>query len=226
MKFKEKQEVLELRKQGLSLRDIARKVPVSRSTISRWAREIQLTKQQSKALISRSAVAGNQMKGAQSHKDKAHNRRLQWQLDGELMVATANNLFVAGCMLFWAEGTKNRNSVRFCNSDVEMMKFWIRFLLHSFKVSKDRISIKVQVHLENGLSIKQIEQFWIKSLSLPSSCLTKTTIVQNHPRSKGYRKNKLSYGVCQATIDNTELAQKLFGAIKEIAGFDKRLCLD
>ena len=140
MKFKEKQEVLRLRKQGISLRDIAKTVPVSRSTISRWSREVKLTEQQLAKLASCSATAGNQLKGAQARKEKAHKQRLEWQKEGEKIAKNADKFFTAICMLFWAEGSKDRNSVSFCNSDVDMMKFWMKTLTKTFAIQNNKIA--------------------------------------------------------------------------------------
>jgi hypothetical protein len=34
----------------------------------------------------------------------------------------------AGCMLYWAEGSRSRHAVEFVNSDPAMVAFFLRFL--------------------------------------------------------------------------------------------------
>jgi hypothetical protein len=223
MKIKEKHKVLSMRKQGISLREIGKSVPVSRSTISRWCKDVELSEEQTIVLASRSAISGNQIKGARKRKQEARKQRLKWQLHGEELSRNDSRI-IAPAMLFWAEGNKDRNSVRFSNSDPEMMRYWVDFLKEH--VPMDKISITIQCHLENGRSISDIEHFWTETLQLPSTCLAKSSIVKNHPRSKNYRRNKLMNGVCRLTVCSTEFAQTLYGAIRQIAGFEKRLCLD
>ena len=40
---------------------------------------------------------------------------------------------MAGCMLYWAEGAKERNVVKFANSDAAMVRFFVRFLREGFE---------------------------------------------------------------------------------------------
>jgi hypothetical protein len=37
-------------------------------------------------------------------------------------------------MLYWAEGSRERNAIKFTNSDPEMLRFFMRFLRLSFAV--------------------------------------------------------------------------------------------
>ena len=45
-RFKEKNKALLLRKKGESINDIAKKIKVSKSIVSRWCRDIKLTSEQ------------------------------------------------------------------------------------------------------------------------------------------------------------------------------------
>jgi hypothetical protein len=47
---------------------------------------------------------------------------LQSQQSGRGLVCLDDSLFIAGCMLYWAEGDKSRNSVRMANSDPEVLR--------------------------------------------------------------------------------------------------------
>ena len=38
-------------------------------------------------------------------------------------------------MLYWGEGSKARNGVVFTNADVDMLRFFLRFLRESYGVS-------------------------------------------------------------------------------------------
>ncbi len=74
-------------------------------------------------------------------------------------------------MLYWAEGSKERNVVIFCNSDVNMVAFFSRFLRESFGVAPKKIALRLNVYTNNGLSIEEIEHHWLEATHLPRSSL-------------------------------------------------------
>jgi hypothetical protein len=67
-------------------------------------------------------------------------------------------------MLFWAEGSKKRNSVCLTNSDPELVKLFLQFLRKWFAVSNEKITISIQWYSANGLSYHQVENFWLKKI--------------------------------------------------------------
>lgn len=85
---------------------------------------------------------------------------------------------MAGCMLYWAEGSKNRNMVIFANSDPAMLRFFARFLRECFGVRPKDFSVRLNVYTNNGLSIDEIEDYWLKAIDAPRSCLRAHSI--NH----------------------------------------------
>jgi hypothetical protein len=46
---------------------------------------------------------------------------------------------LAGCMLYWAEGAKARNAVKFSNSDPRMLVLFRRFLTDALAIEIDEI---------------------------------------------------------------------------------------
>ena len=124
-------------------------------------------------------------------------------------------------MLYWAEGAKDKNCARFCNSDVHMVQFFARFLRECFGLEPEDLSFSLNVYLGNGLTIDEIEDHWLTALELPRSCLRKHQI--NHfPTSSSGRKRTLPYGVCDLRVKkSTPVVQHIFGAIQEYAGFEE-----
>lgn len=122
-------------------------------------------------------------------------------------------------MLYWAEGSKDRNTVIFCNSDLHMVRYFLGFLRQCFELGDDEITMRLNVYLGNGLDISEIEQHWLDGLELSRSCLRKPTLDHFPTSSSGRRPNRLPYGVCTLKVlRSTWLAQHIFGAIQEYAG--------
>ena len=133
----------------------------------------------------------------------------------------------AGCMLYWAEGAKDRNSVVFVNSDRPMVEYFVRFLRESLGVTSEEITLRLNVYLTNGLTLREVENHWLWALGLPRSSLRKHTINHTPTSSSGKRRDKLPYGVCAVRVKrSTRLVQHIYGAIQEYAGFDEPRWLD
>ena len=129
-------------------------------------------------------------------------------------------------MLYWAEGAKSRNTVKLVNSDPALIVFFARFLRESLGVRTEDIRVCLNVHLTNGMTIEEIESYWVELLELPRSCLRKHTLNAKPTSSSGSKPNKLPYGVCTLRVNSTQLVQHIYGAIQEYAGFDNPGWLD
>ena len=126
----------------------------------------------------------------------------------------------AGCMLYWGEGSKARNCVQFVNSDARMIRYFMHFLAECYGVTADQYCFKVNCHLNNGLTLDEIESHWLDLLGLPRSSLRKATV--NNPSSASKRmKRNLPHGTASLTLHSTAIVQSIYGAIQEYGGFDE-----
>ncbi len=69
-------------------------------------------------------------------------------------------LHLAGCMLYWAEGTKNRNRAQLVNSDVEMVRFFCSFLRRCFGVQPEDFRVSLNFYTGNGVSLGIIQHIY------------------------------------------------------------------
>jgi hypothetical protein len=122
-------------------------------------------------------------------------------------------------MLFWAEGSKNKNRVEFANSSPDMHKLFIKFLRESYGIDDSRIGVRCLFYKGNDATKKEVEEFWLNVLNLPRTCLKKA-MVFDKPAESNYKKNKLVYGVCTIRVYSTELVQNIFGAVQQYGNFD------
>jgi hypothetical protein len=61
---------------------------------------------------------------------------------------------LAGCMLYWAEGAKARNALKFSNSDPRMLVLLRRFLTDALAIEIDEIVMSLNAYTNNGLPIE------------------------------------------------------------------------
>lgn len=222
MKSKEKELAIKLRKEGKSVKYISKKLNVSKGSVSVWVRGIILTDEQ-KFNLSKNP---GRFIGAKNRSDKARKNRLESQKEGMKIAKNKNWLHVAGCMLYWAEGAKHKNSCKLSNTDSNLLKLFIKFLLECFKVTQSNIRLHINCYTNNGVSVNEIETYWLNELSLPRSCLMKTStdILSKYSKNKK-AKNKHIYGVCSVNVYNTKIVQSIFGSIQKYGNFNNNFCL-
>jgi transcriptional regulator with XRE-family HTH domain len=159
VKTDERRRARELRIEGWSVKDIERELGVSRSSVSIWVRDVELTTEQRRRLIARSRlgpiVAGPKKAAA------AREVRRSYQEHGRELARERGALYAAGCMLYWAEGAKGRNAARLTNSDPEVLAFLAGFLREEFSVPDTAMTFRCNLFADHLARVHEIEDFWL-----------------------------------------------------------------
>jgi len=133
---------------------------------------------------------------------------------------------MAGCMLYWAEGAKMRNSVQFVNSDPAMVGYFVRFMRTHFAVADDGFRLDCNLFADHIERQREIELFWLDTLGLPQSCLRKSKVNVYSKYSKKKRQNKLPWGTVRVCANSTRFGQGIYGWIQEYGSFERPEWLD
>jgi transcriptional regulator with XRE-family HTH domain len=203
------------REHGVSVKRLARMLGVSKSSVSLWVRDIELSPEQTAAL--RAAAVG----GGAYHRAAGLARRRAAQTQGRAFARLCHANHVAGCMLYWAEGSRSRHVVEFVNSDPQMLRFFVAFLRRWFPACETKIRISCNLFTDHAERQRDVEDFWLTSLGLPRAALRKTVVNRYSKYSQKKRQNRLPYGTCKLTVSDTSIAQHLYGAIQEYGGFER-----
>jgi hypothetical protein len=225
----ERAEARRLRSGGLPFKQIATLLGVSPSSVHAWAGDIALTSAQQHANLrgpDGPSNAAAQRRRAATWSRVCRGRRTQYQEEGRERARQGDPLHLAGCMLYWAEGAKSRNQAVLANSDRPMLVLFRRFLTERLAVDVDAITVRLNVYTNNGLSIGEIERYWLEWLELPAGCLRKHMLNHRPTSSSGKARKRLPFGVCTILVTSTRVVQHIFGAIQEYAGFDEPAWLD
>jgi transcriptional regulator with XRE-family HTH domain len=225
VKLVEREEARRLRLEGWSVKTIASTVGASPSTVSRWVRDIERTSDQVVALAAANPAINGQMAGARENSRRRREERLSAQRDGRAMARRADPLHQMGRMLYWGEGSKARNKVIFTNSDLDMVRTFVRFLRESLGVEDERIRISCNCYLGNGVALPDIERYWLDLLGLPRSSMLRTIV--NRPSTASQRRRRtLPHGTLRVVVHSAWLVQHIYGAIEEYAGINRPDWLD
>jgi len=214
----------EMRAAGRSVREIADTLEVARSSVSTWVRDVPLGPEQRAALVYRSRlgpIVAGELKAA-----RAREVRRSYQDEGRRLAQERDASYAAGCMLYWAEGAKGRNSAQLVNADPALLKYFASFLREHFGVAPETMSIVCNLFADHEDRQHEIEEFWLKLLDLPVTSLRRS-IVNNYSKySQKKRTNKLPYGTCSLRVHSTRIVQTIYGSIQEYGGFDRPAWLD
>jgi transposase-like protein len=226
VKTREREAARKLRREGAAINEIARRLGVSKSSVSIWVRDIGLTREQMRVLLERNPAYNRQLSGWTKLAARRRDERRAWQEEGRRIARLRDPSFVAGCMLYWAEGSKGRNQLQFTNSDPVMARFFVEFLETHFDLAKTDIKITCNLFADHLAKQRGIEQHWLEVLGLPRESLRKSVVNVYSKHSQRKRAGNLPYGTCRVVVSKTSVTQTIYGAIQEIGGFTREAWLE
>jgi hypothetical protein len=129
-------------------------------------------------------------------------------------------------MLYWAEGSKARNTLKLTNSDPDLLVWFIAFLREHFQIENERFRVYCNLFADHLDRQEAIEDFWLDRLSLTRASLRKSQVNVYSKYSQKKRENKLPYGTCALVLHDTRIVQTIYGSIQEYGGFERPEWLD
>lgn len=207
MKYELKLLATKLRKQGKSYSEILHTVKVSKATLSLWLRDIQLTPQQiNKIYINKKQKNSYKLAKQKQIKKTKGIEIIKQNSNLEIKKLKDNPLFVAGLMLYWAEGDKSESIelVKFSNSDPKMINFMMFWFKNFFHIQNDKF--RIALHIHEYLKENEVKLYWSEITGISLKQFHKTQI---KPTSIGHRKKMLYNGTCSIRISSRTLFRKI-----------------
>lgn len=173
-------EVRKLRRRGLSLGQIYKQTEIPKTTIRTWIKDIKLSVEQLKVLENRVQIAlqeGRIRKEQAQKKLKLINENTMEEKGiTEIGKLSERDLLIAGVALYWGEGFKNKHEHRlgFCNSDPDMIIFYIKWLKEAFGISEIDLIVRLTLNESYKEKASEIEAYWSKVTKIPEKQFAKT----------------------------------------------------
>lgn len=189
-----KERAIALRKQGLSYGEILRKIPVAKSTLSLWLRSVGLSRQITHILTEKKKAA--QVRGGKARHDQrlARVESLFKECQNDIKNLTEHELLLMGVMLYWAEGSKEKevrpgSGIRFANSDPRMIRLFLVWLKRAAHVPRETIHCSLSIHVNQKEKIKEHQRYWSRQTGLSLSKFEKV-----YYKRIGSKTNRLNTG--------------------------------
>ena len=218
-KSKEKLEALVMRRQGMSIKDIAKQLQVSKGSVSIWCQAVALTPAQQKHLLDRQITAGHagRMKGARMNKQKREEAVDMYRHRGAQTIGTLSHrdLCLLGIGLYWGEGVKSRSGgAAVVNSDVAVIKIAKQWFEDCLGVSKKQFRPYLYIAEQHYGRSEEICTYWSKSLAIPKAQFHKPFMVPGKHKKK-FENDSNYHGVLSLRVTKSaHLKYEILGLIK------------
>jgi hypothetical protein len=223
IKEKEREAAITLRKDGKTYAEILSVIPVAKSTLSLWLRDVNLSsKQKHRITIKKKS---SQLKGARARKNIriTETEKIFRSSKETLGTFSHRDLFILGIALYWAEGTKEKEyrpsvPIEFANSDPNMIAIFIHWLRKCLHVSNTEIQLILHVHQNRQADIPNFKKFWMQVTGLQEQDFGTVVIKKHNPKTKRRNvgdtyKGLLAIRVRRSTMLNRQIQGWIYGII-------------
>lgn len=211
----------ELRREGKSVKEIARLLDASRGSVSAWTRDIVLAEPQRQALHARQIAAGHagRIAGTETNKRLRRERLEHAKAVAESDIPTLSDteLFFIGLGLYWGEGTKSdKSALSVANSDPRAILLMKRWFMVCLGVEETRFMPRIFISDTYRDREEIILGFWSKILDIPAGQFKRTAFLDKG--KKIYENHDVYYGVLALGVSKGgEVRNRILAQIARVA---------
>ncbi len=212
LKEQEKTKAINLRKQGLSYNEILREVPVAKSTLSVWLKDIGLAKAQKQRLTEKRRVAQQKAQQACRNIRITRETNIIEAAQQEIGKISKREFWLIGAALYWAEGSKQKpnhvsQKVSFNNSDPKMILLFDKWVQEFCERDKNGLIYSIYIHTTGD--VERAKKFWSKLLN---TTIEKVYFKKGNPKTNRKNTQDLYYGLLRIEVRrSTDLNRKIKG---------------
>jgi len=204
-----------MRNSGDSYSEIAEKLSVSKSSISIWCRDVQMS-EINKARIRKIALAGAR-KGRKKWADMRRAQKKEFlaliaiETKKDIGPLSKRDRFIAGLMLYAGEGDKTQERVGMSNSNPQILQLILSWFEEFLQL--DRRDFYVHLYLHVGRSERKAKAFWATTLRINQEQIVYVYRPVPHVSRK---KNVHEFGVCAVRMNDVVSHRKLMGWVRAV----------
>lgn len=231
IKTSQKQSAIELRARGMSYSEIQKIMPVPKSTLSMWVRKIEFSKIHKIRLEKKRLQAG--LAATEERRKKRRQeifevRRLAAQ---DIKEITKRELWLSGLLLYWSCSpmrsiNEYRKGVRFTNSNPDLVKFFLKWLIEVGNIDRNDIIFDLFVSEADRRRESFILSNWVRITDFPLKFFPHIYYLKNKTSIKKSSRF-LGLGLLQIRVKKSSLLQRqidgwINGIIKQFWGMSER----
>ncbi len=175
-KVLEKAYALGLRKKGQSYNEILKRVPASKSTLSRWLRGAELSgaeQEQVRAHTGGNRAAGKGKAAATIRANRdAREADLRTSMEQVYAASKGEPLFQTGLALYWASGSKTGTAFQITSQDPDLLRLMLEWVQRYLKVPREHV--QVRLYIAKDAPEERCREAWAGALSVSPQAFRKS----------------------------------------------------
>src|SRR3989344_551921 len=218
----EREKAIVLRRQGLSYREILKRIPVAKSTLALWLQSVHLSVPQKQALTQKKLDAARRGAETKRRQRLLSTEKLINKARRQIGKLSAREKLLVGTALYWAEGAKQRTSsisagVNFNNSDPLMLKFFKDWLVESVDVNHSDLKFEIYLHESQRYRLPDVKMYWAQVLREPVEKLSTVYFKKNVIKRNRKNTENGYYGLVRIRVrSSTNLNRTIAGWVEGI----------
>lgn len=221
IKTQEKEKAISLRKQGKTYSEILSVVPIAKSTLSLWLQSMDLSKKQ-KQRITKARLDASKRGGEAKRKQRIDKQnKIFLEASSDITSISEKELFLIGVVLYWAEGTKEKeyhpgSPFQFSNMDPKIIRIILIWLLKVCKIERNMLIFNIFLHESHKSRVEEVKTYWSKITG--STINSFTTIYWKKNKLKTSRRNvgEKYYGVLKIKVRNSSSLVRKIASWSEV----------
>lgn len=208
-----KQKTKKLRRdKGLSYKEIADKIGISKSTVKSWCANVVLKPEFKERLYNKQIRILSEGPNSSHERRKKEIEIIIRKAEKEISLPLSMEAYkLFGAAIYWSEGNKTKHFA-VANSDPFLIKFMVNWLKNVLDIHPE--SIKAHLNIYPQQNEKEIKKFWSEITGIPLENFGKSFI---KPKNKNYKKNTLYYGTIKIRVmKGTDFRHQVFGWINSV----------
>lgn len=185
-----------LRADGCSYVQIAARLGVSKSSVSRWTKDVSTPVLEERKRRRSAEGEARRLEGLAAWQESTRRQRAierqvtKFEAGTEIGELSKQELVMLGAIAYWCEGGKDkvynrRERVDFINSDPNLIRLFLRFLE---VVGVPQSRLRFRVHIHETASVEDATDYWAEIVGTEPTEFRKTVIKKHSPRTN--RKNR------------------------------------
>jgi len=164
----------QLRKDGYSFGEIAKKLHIAKSTAHLWVNKVELNEKALRELSKKRVYARlKALKVMKNIRESKRNKIKEQAIESTNKIKLNKDIKKLLCsFLYWGEGSKNTNALIFTNSDPIMIKAYLNLLRSSFILNENKF--RGLVHIHEYHNENEIKNYWSKITRIPLNQFSKS----------------------------------------------------
>jgi len=193
-----KEKSTSLRIVGKSYREISKELNIPLSTVFLWTKNIKLSSKQIKNnqqksldILQKSRKLAQKVKKEKYISNNEINKKLGLKMIGKINKQNINAIIAA---LYWGEGFKKDSRLGLANSDPQIIRLFIYWLIKIAKVPVEQIRLRVGINILFKDRVEIINKYWSDITDIPLTQFQKP-FFQNTKINRVYPNKNTYYGV-------------------------------